>query len=378
VSEDQTILVIDDEPANVQLIERLLQRSGYSNVHGTTDPTEAVTLYRRLNPDLVMLDLHMPILDGFGVMGKLIDALPAGDYLPILVLTADVAQETKQRALLSGARDFLTKPFDQAEVLARVRNLLDTRSLHQQLRRHNELLEERVAERTTTLRDTLSQLERAHQDLRLAQEETIHSLSLAAEFRDVDTSRHIERMSRYCEIMAEGMGFDDNERQTIRLAAKMHDVGKIGVPDSILLKPGKLTPDEFETMKTHAQIGYDILSGSTSALSKTAAVIAWTHHEKVDGSGYPRGLRGDAISREGRLAAVADVFDALTSNRVYREAFDLPEAFGIMREGRGNHFDADILDLFFDRISQILRLKRELDARSSAPSASRMAAADLN
>lgn len=195
----------------------------------------------------------------------------------------------------------------------------------------------------------------------MAQEETIHSLSLAAEFRDDETSRHIERMSRYCSVIAEAMGFDQPRKDTLRIASKMHDVGKIGVPDSILLKPGKLTPDQFEIMKTHAQIGYDILTGSASDLASTAAVIAWTHHEKIDGSGYPRGLVGDEIPLEGRIAAVADVFDALTTDRVYRKAFTLPETLTIMREGRGAHFEPAIVDVLFDRLDEILTLKSELD-----------------
>ncbi len=358
---DQTILVVDDEAANVQLIERLLARSGYTQVHSTTDPTEVARLFRDLHPDLILLDLHMPTLDGFGVMEELGGALEANDYLPILVLTADVTQTTKQRALVSGAKDFLTKPFDNAEVLARVGNLLEIRSLHLHLRGLNESLEEKVEQRTAALWETVGQLERAHNDLKLAQEETIHSLSLAAEFRDDETSRHIERMSRYCSVIARAMGFDQARQETLRIASKMHDVGKIGVADSILLKPGKLTPDEFEIMKTHAQIGYDILSGSASELAKTAAVIAWTHHEKVDGSGYPRGLAGDEIPLEGRIAAVADVFDALTTDRVYRKAFNLPETLTIMREGRDSHFEAAIVDVLFDHLDEILTLKSELD-----------------
>lgn len=358
---DQTILVVDDEAANVQLIERLLVRSGYTQVHSTTDPTEVARLFRDLHPDLIMLDLHMPTLDGFGVMEELHEALEANDYLPILVLTADVTQTTKQRALVSGAKDFLTKPFDNAEVLARVGNLLEIRSLHLHLRALNESLEEKVEQRTAALWETVGQLERAHNDLKLAQEETIHSLSLAAEFRDDETSRHIERMSRYCSVIAHAMGFDQARQETLRIASKMHDVGKIGVADSILLKPGKLTPDEFEIMKTHSQIGYDILSGSASELAKTAAVIAWTHHEKVDGSGYPRGLAGDEIPLEGRIAAVADVFDALTTDRVYRKAFNLPETLTIMREGRDTHFEAAIVDVLFDHLDEVLTLKSELD-----------------
>lgn len=358
---NSTIVIVDDEPANIQLVERFLTLNGYQNIHGTSDPTQASRLYEELLPDLIMLDLNMPTLDGFGVMAQLNELIDAGDYVPILVLTADISQATKQRALVEGAKDFITKPFDPPEMMARVTNLLDARLLHLQLRQHNENLEKKVADRTAALWETIGQLERTQKDLRLAQEETIHSLSLAAEYRDDETSRHIERMSRYCAVTADAIGFDQGRLETVRVAAKMHDVGKIGVPDRILLKPGKLTPDEYESIKAHAKIGYDILSGTTSDLGKTAAAIAWTHHEKVDGTGYPRGLVGEQIPVEGRLAAVADVFDALTTHRVYRRAFSLPEALDIMREGRDTHFDGLILDLFFDRLPEVLSLKQKLD-----------------
>jgi len=360
---DPKILIVDDERANVVLLERLLAQSGYSAVVSTMDSTQVTSLYTTLEPDLILLDLRMPVLDGFGVMQQLSKLVPPGDYLPILVLTADVTAESKQKALTSGAKDFLTKPLEPTEVVARVGNLLETRSLHLRLRRHNELLEEKVRERTADLWEAVSKLERAEKDLRLAQEETIHRLSLAAEFRDDETSRHIERMSRYCALLARRMGEDERRSELLRIASKMHDIGKIGVPDAILLKPGKLTSEEFEIMQQHADMGYQILRGSESEIASTGAVIAWTHHEKVDGSGYPRGLKGDDIPIEGRIAAVADVFDALTTDRIYRKAFPLPEALAIMREGRGQHFDAYLLDLFLDSIDVALAAKHEFDDR---------------
>lgn len=362
------ILVVDDEPANVQLIRRLLTRAGYPDLECTTDPTQVEAMYRDLEPDLILLDLHMPALDGFEVMRRLSGLIPSDEYVPILVLTADVMQESKRKALVGGAKDFLAKPFDPSEVLARVANLLETRHLYLQLRRHNEELEDTVRERTAAVWEIVGALEGAKKDLRLAQEETIHSLVLAAEYRDDDTSRHIERMSRYCSIIAAGLGFDSERRDTIRLASKMHDVGKIGVSDVILLKPGKLTDEEYEAVKQHAQIGYEILSGATSELARMAATIAWTHHEKVDGSGYPRGLAGSDIPLEGRIAAVADVFDALSSDRIYRRAHPLTEALVIMSAGRNAHFDGEILDVFFDRLDEILKMKDVLD-RSRRPSA---------
>jgi putative two-component system response regulator len=354
------ILVVDDEPANVLLLERLLDMAGYGNIRSTSDPTHVEALYAAFRPDLILLDLHMPTLDGFAVMQRLSHLIDAEDYIPILVLTADVTHTSSRAALQGGAKDFVTKPFDNLEVLARVSNLLDTRSLHMQLRRQNDSLEQTVRERTAELERAIDRLEVAGRDLRLAQEETIHRLSLAAEFRDDETSRHIERMSRYCAILATRAGMDERDSELLRIASKMHDIGKLGIPDAILLKPGPLTAEEFEVMKGHAEIGHQILDGSRSELASVGAVLAWTHHEKVDGSGYPRRLRGEQIPLEGRIAAIADVFDALTTDRVYRGAFTLPAALSMLRDGRGTDFDADLLDLFLESLDPILAAKQEL------------------
>jgi putative two-component system response regulator len=348
--EARRILVVDDEPSNVLLLERLLESAGYTNVCSTTHSTEVRALYESFDPDIVLLDLHMPGMDGFEVMRMLAGLVHPDDYVPILVLTADGTHKSKRAALEGGAKDFVTKPFDHSEVLARVANLLDTRSLHLELRRHNELLGIKVRERTAELEQAVQRLEIAQEDRRLAQEETIHRLSIAAEFRDEETSRHIERMSRYCAVLAAKSGKDERETELLRIAAQMHDIGKIGIPDAILRKPGKLTAEEFEVMKEHAEIGHQILDGSESTLGTVAAMIAWTHHERIDGTGYPRGLRGDEIPFEGRIAAIADVFDALTSDRVYREALPVDEAIAIMRDGSGTHFDADLLALFLDSL----------------------------
>jgi putative two-component system response regulator len=356
------ILIVDDELGNVLVLRHLLEDAGYKDLRLCTDPTEVESIYDEFRPDLVLLDLHMPVLDGFAVMRQLSRMIDDHDYVPILVLTADVDQQSKRAALKGGAKDFVTKPFDHPEVLARVSNLLDTRSLHVQLRRHNGLLEDEVCARTTELTQAIGRLEVAEEDRRLAQEETIHRLSLAAEYRDEETSRHIERMSRYCAILGARAGKDEHESDVLRIASKMHDIGKLAIPDSILLKPGKLTPVEFDIMKGHAEIGHQIMEGSKSELATLGGMLAWTHHEKVDGSGYPRGLRGDEIPLEGRIAAVADVFDALTTNRIYRRAFPLPEALAIMREGRATHFDAALLDLFLDSLEEVMTATEHLAA----------------
>jgi putative two-component system response regulator len=358
------ILIVDDEPANVLMLEQLLELAGYTNVRSTSDPRQVEALYSAFMPDLILLDLHMPVLDGFAVMEGLGRLMGGEEYVPILVLTADAAHTTRRAALQGGAQDFVTKPFDHIEVLARVANLLSTRSLHVQLRRHNDSLEQTVRERTAELEQAIHRLEVAGEDLRVAQEETIHRLALAAEFRDDETSRHIERMSRYCAILASRAGKPAPESELLRIASKMHDIGKIGIPDAILRKAGKLTEDEFEVMKAHAEIGYQILQGSRSELAATGAMLAWTHHERFDGTGYPCGLRGEEIPLEGRIAAIADVFDALTTDRVYRLAMPLPTALAIMQDGRGTHFDADVLDLFLESLDPILAAKEQLtDAR---------------
>lgn len=362
------ILVVDDEPGNVLVLEELLRLAGYRDVRSTTDPTQAEPLFRAFEPDLVLLDLHMPVLDGFEVMSRLSASTGPDDFVPILVLTADVTAESRRAALEGGAKDFVTKPFDHVEVLARVGNLLDTRALHVQLRRQNETLEDSVRARTAELADVVQRLELAEQDLRLAQEETIHRLSLAAEFHDEETSRHIERMSRYCAILAGRAGAGERETELLRIAAKMHDIGKLGIPDAILRKPGRLTAAELDVMKGHAAIGHEILNGSRSELGRIGAMLAWTHHEKVDGSGYPRGLHGGEIPLEGRIAAVADVFDALTTDRVYRPAFSLEDALAIMREGRGTHFDPELLDLFLGALDEVLDTRaRLMDRNHEAP-----------
>lgn len=368
------VVVVDNEPVNVLVLERLLSLAGYRDVCSTTDSTSVEALCESFEPDIVLLDLHMPGLDGFQVMEQLARRRDADD-LPILVLTADISHKSKRAALEGGAKDFVTKPFDHSEVLARVANLLDTRFLQLELRRHNQRLEDEVRIRTADLAEAIRHLEAAVVDRRLAQEETIHRLSLAAEYRDDETSRHIERMSRYCAILAEGAGWDARAAELLRMASKMHDIGKLGIADSILLKPGKLSREEYEVMKGHTDIGHQILRGSQSELASMGALLAWTHHERIDGTGYPRGLRGDEIPVEGRIAAIADVFDALTTNRVYRRALLLDEALAIMREGRGRHFDAHLLDTFLGSLDLVLAAKdRPLDIGASFGAATALSA----
>jgi putative two-component system response regulator len=325
------ILIVDDEPPNVLLLERILERAGYTNLRGITDSREALAAFAAFNPDIVLLDLHMPHLDGFAVMSALQPALANGGYLPILVLTADVSAETKGRALSRGAKDFVVKPFEQTEVLLRIANLLETRRLHLRLQVHNELLEQQVRERT--------------RDLEEARLEILQRLALAAEYRDDDTHEHTQRVGDVSALIALELGLGRPQAETLRQAAPLHDLGKIGVSDSILLKPGKLSAVEFETVKLHTEIGALILSGSRFPILQMGEVIARTHHERWDGTGYG-GLKGEEIPLPSRIVAVADVFDALTHERPYKRAWPWNEAVTHIREQMAAHFDPLVVKAF--------------------------------
>jgi putative two-component system response regulator len=327
------ILLVDDEPANVRLLERVLARGGFTNVKGLSDPREAVIVYAEWAPDLMLLDLHMPHMDGFDVMERLGLTVENEDtYFPLVILTADVSNEVRQRALAMGAKDFLLKPFDHSEVLLRIRNLLHTRSLHLQLQDQNRVLEDKVLERTEELEE--------------ARYEILERLALAAEYRDDDTHQHTWRVGQLAGLLAKLVGLTELDVELIRRAAPLHDVGKIGISDVILLKPGKLTLEEFETMRGHTDIGVKILSGSAFSLLQLASEVALTHHERWDGGGYPRGLRAEEIPLAGRIVAVADVFDALTHERPYKRAWPVSEALAEVGRQAGHQFDPALVEAF--------------------------------
>jgi len=330
--QDRPILAVDDEPTNLLLLKRILERAGYARVHTTTDAARVTRMFAEIQPDLVLLDLHMPSIDGFALMEQLAPLAGGRGGVPFLVLTADATESVKRRALASGARDFLTKPFSQAELLLRVRNLLEVQLLHRRLRAQNENLEQQVAERT--------------RDLELARLEILSRLALAAEYRDDDTQQHAWRIGQACALLALEVGVPGQEVELIRRAAPLHDIGKIGIPDSILLKPGKLTDGEFEQVKRHTTIGAEILSGSQSPLLRLAERIALTHHERWDGRGYPCRLSGEEIPLVGRIAAIADVFDALTHERPYKRAWPVAQAAAEILSQKGRQFDPRLVDAF--------------------------------
>jgi putative two-component system response regulator len=326
------ILAVDDEEPNLLLLRRVLEREGYSDLVTTTDPKRAPELFAELRPDLVLLDLHMPGMDGFEVMERLGEFTGGGPRVPILVLTADMTDDAKRRALSAGARDFITKPLDHVELLLRVRNLLEVQLLQGRLARQNANLEAEVAERT--------------HDLELARLEILERLAIAAEYRDDDTQEHAWRIGRTGALLAAELGRPEAEVELIRRAAPLHDIGKIGISDLILRKPSRLTDAEFDLVRSHTTIGAEILAGSQSPLLRLAQEIALTHHERWDGTGYPRGLCGEETPLPGRIVSVADVFDALTHERPYKDAWPLDDAVTEILSQAGRQFDPHVVDAF--------------------------------
>lgn len=326
------ILIVDDSPGIVSHLKQILEVAGYTAVRSTTDPRRAMPLVREFEPDLILLDLHMPHLDGFAVLQQLGHVVPHEAYLPVLMLTADISAETKQRALAVGAKDFLTKPFSAVEAILRIRNLLETRSLYLQLRRQNHLLEDRVRERTLKLEN--------------AQMEILQHLALAAEYRDDATGQHTQRVGKLSAAVATTLGLPAWQVEVIGRAAPLHDVGKIGVPDGILLKRGPLCMDERTRMMEHPTIGAEILTASEFEVLQMAEQIARSHHERWDGGGYPLGLRQDECPLEARIVAIADTFDALTHERPYKRSWPVDAALAEVRRLRGTAFEPAIVDAF--------------------------------
>jgi len=329
------ILIVDDQPSNVMLLEGILEEEDFVSHRSVTDSRETIPTFLEFQPDLILLDLQMPYMDGFTVMKQLQACIASSDFLPILVLTADITSEAKRRALSEGALDFLTKPFDATEVVLRIKNLLQTRSLHLQLQGQNQLLDQKVHERTAELEAT--------------QLEILERLALAAEYRDDETGEHTRRVGEISAQIAQTLGWSAADVELIRRAASLHDVGKIAISDLILLKPGKLTPEEFEQMKAHTRLGAQMLSGGRFPLLQLAEQIALTHHERWDGTGY-LGLRGDSNPIAGRIVAVADVFDALISERPYKRAWSQEDALAEIRSQSGRQFDPQVVEAFLSWI----------------------------
>ena len=326
------VLVVDDDSGQVALLKRILEVSGFSQVKTTTNPMHTIDLLIECEPDLLLLDLNMGPPDGFDLLrmlGPWIGGVPA---LPVLVQTADVSPATRNRALADGASDFLTKPLDPSEVVLRVSNLLHLRFLQRRLADQNRALEREVVRRT-----------RESEEARL---ETLQRLAMVTELRDDDTRRHPVRVGELASRIALMMGVDDETAELLRLAAPLHDIGKLGITDRVLLKRGELTDDEFELGKFHVSIGAELLSGSRSPVLRLAEEIALTHHERWDGTGYLAGLKDDEIPLSGRITAVADVFDVLIHRRAHKEPWLVAQAIEEIAGGAGSRFDPAVVDAF--------------------------------
>jgi len=336
------ILIIDDNEFNVQLLEAVVTEAGYTSVLSITDSRKAEDLYRAYQPDLVLLDISMPHLDGYQLMEQF-KKIEQSSYLPILVLTALQDDKTRLKALENGAQDFLTKPFNRLETLTRIKNILTVRLLHRQVKKQNAELEIKVKERT--------------EELQVTRLEIIRRLGRAAEYKDNETGLHIIRMSKTSARLGELAGLSAAEVELVLNTSPMHDIGKIAIPDAILLKPGALDHSEWERMKAHPLIGYTLLEGHDSDLMISAREIALTHHEKWDGKGYPQGLKGGETPFNGRLAGIADVFDALTSKRPYKAPYPISKAVEIIKSEREKHFDPELTDLFLKNIDDFVAIK---------------------
>jgi putative two-component system response regulator len=331
------VLVVDDEPANVALVQSVLERNGFTRIRSTTDPRNFRAMFDDSRPDIVLLDLHMPHIGGLEIVHEICSLLEPDEYLPILVLSADVTAKARRDALGAGATDFLTKPFDTTEVGLRVLNQLETRRIHLRLDGQRRELDELILQRT-------SELEMSHLDsLR-----RLHN-----EFRD-ETSDHTERVGMTAAMLGRSAGMTDDLVDLMARAAPLHDLGKVGVPDAVLLKPGKLSPEEFDLVRTHTTIGAQIIGETTSEVLSLARVIAETHHERWNGEGYPAGLKGEDIPLPGRVVAVCDVFDALTHERPHKPAWTIEEAVQELVAERARFFDPDLVDLFVDTVLPVI------------------------
>ena len=348
------ILIVDDESINFKVVQRYLKIDGYNEITGITDPFTVESYLVQNESDLVLLDLKMPEKDGIEVL-KEIKSHPLLEHIPVVILTATTDPELTRQAFEAGATDFLRKPFDPVELTSRINNVLTAQAYRNHLKDYAHQLEVAVKAKTKELEDS--------------RRDIVRCLAKASEFRDNITGNHIIRVGRYAHLIAVELELGDDFCETIELAAQLHDVGKIGITDSILRKPGKLSEEEFNQMKRHALMGKDIISLSLGNIQRNdeldattssapdllmmAERIAISHHEWFDGSGYPLGLKGSEIPLEGRITAVADVFDALTTARPYKDAYSLEKAFQIMQSESGTHFDPHVLDIFIQNASDV-------------------------
>jgi putative two-component system response regulator len=336
------ILLIDNTELNITLLKHLIKKIPEYEPIAFTNPLKALIWCRDNEPDLVVVNYGMPEMDGIQFTQQFRGFVNNAE-IPVLMVTANSDTSIRQKALASGVTDFLNKPLDNIEFITRARNMLALRQSQKALIDRAAWLDDEVRKATAKIKDQ--------------ERETIFCLAKAAEYRDPETGAHIQRMAHYSKHIAHVLGLSLQKQELLLEAAPMHDIGKVGIPDAILLKPGRLTPEEFVIMKQHAAIGYELLNANSTPLLKIAAEIALTHHEKFDGSGYPNGLSGENIPLFGRIVAVADVFDALTSERPYKKAWSIEDACKLLREGSGQHFDPICVDAFFSDFDEIIKIK---------------------
>jgi putative two-component system response regulator len=363
MNEARRILVVDDVEQNLALLGGLVRSLGYE-VETARDGLEALAKLA-LGVDLVLLDVMMPGLDGYEVARRVRADARTAD-LPIILVTVLDSREDRVKAIQAGASDFIAKPVDKTELLVRISSQLRLKEAQDALKRSQAGLEEQVASRTAELRRTCEVAADANRRTYFAHIDTIRRLVLAAELKDPETARHILRISRYSVVLAKALHMSPGETEVLGHAVTMHDVGKIGIPDAILFKRGALDEEEKKVMESHTLIGSRILADSPSELMQQGQVVALSHHERWDGTGYPRRLRGEQIPLAGRICAVVDVFDAMTTTRPYRPAFSPDEALEMMRQGRGAHFDPMLLDLFMGRLDEVLEVRERLVEEAAA------------
>jgi len=342
------ILIVDDETVNLELISAIFIDSPNIITLTAKDGLEALEILKSHTPDVIVLDIRMPRMDGIEFLNVL-KSDPQTSYIPVVVLSGD--EKERKNALKIGANDFVPKPFDAEELKLRVMNNLQAKKYQDLIKNINEVLQKEVMRKTKELREAL-------EFAREAEYEMVVKLGMISEFRDEETGQHIRRMSYYSRLLAQLAGLSESEQNIIFYASPLHDVGKIGIPDSILRKPGPLTPEEFEIIKLHTIIGAKILTSDSRFITLNAGkIIAEQHHEKWDGSGYPKGLKGHDIHIYARIVALCDVFDAMTSDRVYRPAFTVEQTIEIMKKGRENHFDPGLLDIFIGNLDKFLEIR---------------------
>ena len=339
----QTILIVDDTKLNIEILLDLLGDK-YA-VIPALNGQKALNILSKMDIDLILLDIMMPDMDGYEVCKK-IKENPLTKHIPIIFITAKFDDDSIEKAFDIGGIDFISKPFNPREVLSRISAHI---ALHQQERKLQ-------SDKSRLQKDN----DELNQEIQETQKEIILKVGAIAEAKSKETGNHVKRVAKYSEIIAIAYGMHSEELYNFCEASPMHDIGKIAIPDNILNKPAKLTKDEFEVMKSHAQMGYEMLKGSKRELLRSASIIAHEHHEKYDGSGYPRGLKGEEIHIYGRITAIADVFDALATHRVYKEAWDDERIFKLFKEERGKHFDPQLVDIFFENIDKIFAVRDSL------------------